>query len=342
VDYSLHLVINNNFDPGRQLGELAALRELGVSSIKVFTTYRNIYLLEDWKLARLFSAAGNEHLLLTVHAEDDRLIRENLDRLGLKNPDLTRVPEIRDDRAEAAAVRKMANLSVRTGGAPVYIVHLSSRAGLEEIRAARRKGVEIYAETAPHYLLLNQKLLQREDAPLFLMTPPLRQEEDNLALWQGVREGLIQVIATDHCAFSREQKYASCSLDTLPGIPGVETLLPLIYTYGVKERGISLVEMVKLLSGNPARLFGLYPRKGTLEPGSDADLVIYEPAGSRILSGEELHSAAGYTPYEGVEVTGRVLITILRGEIVVAGRDYYGLAGQGSFIAAGESSVFSD
>jgi dihydropyrimidinase len=173
------------------------------------------------------------------------------------------------------------------------------------------------------------------------MTPPLRTGRDNEALWKAVEQGEIDIIATDHCSFTREQKMRSDDCRTvLPGIPGTEELLPLVHNAGVVEKRIDLRRMVSLLSEAPARYFGLYPQKGSLEPGTDADIVIFDPEKKHTITNESQHTAAGYTPYHGTRVSGMPVMTILRGSVIVRDGEFLGRKGQGRFLKAGPSSLF--
>ncbi len=341
IDYNLHLTINNSFKTGENMDELSGLKEAGVTSLKIFTTYKDIYMIEESKLAPLFKAASEAELLITVHAEDDEIISRNEEvyrKSGRLGPAYH--ADIRPGAAEGEAVKVLLE-KVREVDSPLYIVHLSSKEGYAQVERARKGGLKIYAETTPHYLLLTRELLEGETGYLNLMTPPLRDQEDNRVLWQGVTDEDIDVIATDHCAFSPEQKKkGNNSLDIFPGIAGVETLLPLIYTYGVKKGKISLSRMIELLSTNPARIFGLYPRKGTIQVGTDADLVIYDPEKEWKLQGEHLHSRAGYTPFQGMKIRGKVDMTFLRGKMIVKGDEFLAEKGYGRFLQAGSSSVF--
>ena len=334
-DYNLHLVINNDFKAEKHLGEIYQLAEAGISSLKIFTTYEDIYMLGKEKLASLFQAAAETGLVITVHSEDNQIIKdrekEHLEkgRMGIRYH-----PDIRPTVAEKKAVEKMAELS-REYGATLYIVHLSSKLGLEAAVAAKEAGTKIYLETAPHYLMLTRDKLNSPQASLNFMTPPLREEEDNQVLWQAISDGLIDVVATDHCAFTPQQKALGCdSRDILPGIPGVETMLPLLYTYGVDKGWISLERLVELLAGNPARIFGLYPEKGSIKEGTDADLVVYDPDEEWVLDGNKLHSLSGYTPFAGMKVKGRVEYTIIRGEKIITEGEFIGNKGYGSFVPA--------
>ena len=337
IDYSFHLVLNNNFSPQKHIGEFSNLIDEGISSLKIFTTYQDIYMLARDKLISLFNAVKETGLLITVHAEDDDIINEREEEyraramLGIHYH-----PEIRPGRAEGEAVKKLTDLAEKIG-IPIYIVHLSAEEGYRAALEARKQNCRVYLETAPHYLLLDRHLLSCSNSQLNLMTPPLRRKKDNEILWEGIGNGSIDVIATDHCAFSIEQKMeGKNSLDTLPGIPGVETLLPLIYTSGVRAGKISLKRMVELLSVNPAQIFGLYPEKGSIEEGTDADLVIFNPDIRWELKGEVLHSRADYTPFAGREVYGKPTTTILRGQKIVERDIFTGKKGYGRFVRAGK------
>jgi dihydropyrimidinase len=224
---------------------------------------------------------------------------------------------------------------------PFYIVHLSSARGLDAVRELRSQGVSLIVETTPHYLLLDSSFLERDDGPLYIMTPPLRSVEDKLTLQDALVAKEIQVVATDHCSFTKAQKLASddCRL-TFPGIPGTEELLPLIHTFAVASSRMSLSHMVRLLSTAPAKAFGLYPQKGSLRVGSDADIVIFDPEHLWTLSAETLHSEAGYTPYEGFGVAGKAIMTYARGRLIMGDDVYLGTPGEGQFLRAGVPQVY--
>lgn len=336
VDYNLHLVLNSRYHPGLE-GELEAVRDRGVTSIKVFTTYKDRgYMLCPDQLPRLLTACRRVGLVVTVHAEDDSIIQWAAEQ-GRKQGRLAPRdhPRLRPVAAELQAVNRLCELAGQTG-CPVYIVHLSSGHGCEQVRKARERGLPVLAETAPHYLVLDSSRLEGGEGALWLMTPPLREEIHSRQLWQGLADGTIAVVATDHCAFARQQKLARMSaLDILPGIPGVETMLPLLYTYGVVAGRVDLVRLVALVSANPARIFGLWPRKGNLSPGADADIVVYNPDCHGALDAAGLHSRAGYSPYQGMPVRGRVELTMVRGTVVAAGGKFLGRRGHGQFVPGG-------
>lgn len=337
MDFSLHQSI---YSLHEGLGEeLQAIKEMGVSSVKIFTTYRREgYMFPPLQLSNLFRLLGETELLLTVHAEDNDMIEAIQE--DFKGRELTPAmhPHLRPVETEARAIERLVK-GVEESGIPLYIAHLSSQAGLERLKEAKERGVPIYGETTPHYLLLDRSFLEGTNPQLYLMTPPLREKEDQEALWRGLVEGYIQLVATDHCAFQVEQKLRSSSpLSTLPGIPGSETLLPLIHHFGVGEGRIDLPTMVKILSTAPARIFGLYPEKGSLLPGTHADLVIFDPKEERTLRSTDLHSKAGYTPYEGMRVRGCPMMTYLRGECIYSHGHFY--RKKGYFLKGETSSLY--
>ena len=296
IDYALHQGVYKYRDDISQ--ELAVIKDEGIKALKIFTTYRNVgYLVEDRnELKAIFKDARDLGMMITVHAEDD-----NAAELGM----------------------------------PIYIVHLSSRKGLEAVRQLRSEGVEVIVETTPTYLFLDRSLLEREDGSLFIMTPPLRTKDDNKALLEALVDGEIQIVATDHCSFTYAQKLESDDCRTVyPGIPGTEELLPLLHTFSVETGRIGINDIVRLLSRNPAHYFSLYPEKGSLEAGTDADIIIFNPHEEWTLSSSTLHSASGYTAYDGRKVIGKTMRTYLRGRLIVSGSEYYGISGEGHFIAS--------
>ena len=331
IDYTLHQGVYAYRDDISE--ELKSIAEAGVGTLKIFTTYRDVgYLVEKRdELLSIFRAARDLGLLVTVHSEDDRIITEigKNWKGGYKPADHA---SLRPSEAEAEAIRYVGGIAEELD-MPVYIVHLSSKAGLEAVRELRSRGVRIICETTPHYLFLDKSKLEGKDGSLYVMTPPLRTREDNLALQEAVLNGEIQVIATDHCAFTYEQKLESDDCRTIyPGIPGTEELLPLVNTFALSSGSLSLSQVVNLISTGPAKIFGLYPEKGSLEEGTDADIVLFDPDSSWTLSKDTIHSASGYTAYEGMNVTGRVVMTYLRGRLIMGDGIYLGLSGDGRYL----------
>jgi len=338
IDYNFHQVVQ---DFNKEIFDnLADLKDLGLASIKLFTTYKDVgYMIERDQWSELFKRLKEIEILPQVHAEDDALIedlKEVYSKRSLIDPEFH--PAIRPGIAEALAVKDMGKEALKAD-MPLYIVHLSSAEGLEAVRELRSRKAQIYAETTPHYLLLDNSYLKRDEAQLYFMTPPLRNKYDNQKLWQGLSTGEFQVVATDHCAFNREQKMQSdSSLEILPGIPGTETMLPLLYSSGVRNNRITIRELVEMLSVNPAKIFGLYPEKGSLELGTDADLTIFDPNLEKKLTAENLHSAAGYSPYNDFTVKGYPVMTFRRGKLIFDDQ-LRAEKGSGKFIFAHSSSL---
>ncbi|SMB99550.1 dihydropyrimidinase [Thermanaeromonas toyohensis ToBE] len=329
VDFSLHLVLLPGHEDDKKA--LQAAVDRGLVSFKVFTTYNQRLSYEA--IGKCIQNAKKLGALVTVHAEDHDLVmsaRKKLEaekRTSAHYHALSRPPE-----AEIEAVRRLLHIA-KECQAPLYFVHVSTGGAAELIAGVRKEGLKVFGETCPHYLLLTEEVYATKDAPLYLMCPPLRKEQDNRKLWQALAEGHLQVVATDHCSYTPEQKAAGTSFwDTPAGVPGTETLLPLLYSYGVREGWLSLPQLVQVLSTNPARLFGLYPRKGDLNPGSDADIVIFDPRRELQLNAKVLHSAAGYTPFAGHTLKGYPEATFLRGELIYYQGRFLGRPGQGQFI----------
>lgn len=338
-DYALHQEVYTVHDGLEE--ELKKLKSMGVTTLKIFTTYRREgYLIASEGLKRLFELCRDQQMMVCVHAEDNDLIEElEAQYEGQPLPPVMH-PVLRPAESEYRAVRYIGELA-HSVGMPIYIVHLSSGRGYDAVKELKAKGAKIMVETTPHYLLLTNELLQGEGAQKYIMTPPLRTGDDNDALWSAVEAGDAEVIATDHCSFTEEQKLSSDSVLTIyPGIPGSEELLPLVHTEGVKKGRISLERMVSLLSTGPAKAFGLYPRKGVIAQGSDADLVIFDPDVQWELTDQGQHTAAGYTPYHGWKVTGKAELTMLRGDVIMKDGTYYGKPGSGRFLPAGVPELY--
>ncbi|MDD5646836.1 MAG: amidohydrolase family protein, partial [Candidatus Bipolaricaulis sp.] len=316
VDYALHGEVVG-WRSGRQ-SEFRDAIELGVSSFKFYTTYAESgRRTEPREMVAAFRELAGLGALALVHAEDEGLIRSIAARLTDEERGRMRtLAAARPDLAEQAAVSQ-ATGAARTSGCSVHIVHVSSQIGLDAVRSARSDGVSVTAETCPQYLLLTSSVYDREDGHLFSASPPLRTDRDRDALWAAIRSRDIDYLATDHCPFTRAQKMWRGSFLDLPyGLPGVETLLPLVYTEGVTRGRLHLTDLARILSESPAKRLGIHPRKGALDVGSDADIVLYDPNGESRVSAQMLHSRTDFSPYEGRTVSGRVAATLSRGEVV--------------------------
>lgn len=333
IDYALHQGIYAYRDSLKT--ELKELKASGVGAIKIFTTYKNVgYLVEKREeLKAIFALCKELGFLVCVHCEDDKTITEINDNWKGEYRPIDHAA-LRPSSAEARAIKYVGEIAGELD-MPVYIVHLSSKAGLETVRELREKGIKVIVETTPHYLLLDKTKLEGKEGPLYVMTPPLRTKEDNEALQEALIDGEIQVVATDHCSFTYEQKMESNDCRTIyPGIPGTEELLPLIYNFGHVSGQLSLGQIVNLLSTGPAKQFGLFPKKGILQEGSDADIVLFDPSEIWTISKDTVHTAAHYTPYEGMTVMGKVKMTYLRGRLIMGDGIYLGLDGDGQFVKA--------
>ncbi len=332
IDYTLHQGVYGhgyNSTIGKQL-EL--LKARGVKTLKIFTTYRNTgYLIENREqLLDLFTNARRVGMLVTAHCEFNPMIEElSANWKGDFSP--ASHAKLRPAEAEGKAIELFGSIALQAG-CPLYVVHCSSECGLNAIRELRKKGLTVYAETTPTYLYLDRSYLEGPDGSLYVMTPPLREKSDNEALRKAVAAGEFQVIATDHCAFTREQKLSSSDCRTIyPGIPGTEELLVLVNTLR-QSQPMDLSDVVRLVSAGPARMFGMYPQKGSLEVGTDADVILFDPDVRWTLEDSKVHSMAKYTPYRGFEVKGKVKATILRGKVIMEDGQYYGVPGEGRFV----------
>jgi dihydropyrimidinase len=323
--------------------EIEELAAQGITTLKMFSTYKEMGLmLEKAYWEKLFSICAEHKMLVTIHAEDDAIIQAAAERY--KNLGLRAVQHglIRPDEAEYQAILE-AGEAARNANTPLYVVHLSSKRGLEAVRRLRRSGAVICVETTGHYLFLDHSCMEGKDGPLFLMNPPLRGKTDNAALLEALRNREIAVVATDHCSFSPEQKTGAKHYPDIPaGIPGSEELSSMLYTYGLDSGNRDLLLMKELLSENPARTFGLYPQKGVLKAGSDADITLFSPSTERTLSSSHMHSKAGYSVYNGFKTTGAPVMTIANGEVLVEDGKWYGSKGRGCIISAGVSSCFDE
>ena len=334
IDYGFHGVIQHVDED--VLSKMETLAEEGITSFKFYTTYG--FKLSDENIFRVLVKAKELGVFAAVHPENDGFIcylRERFRAEGKLSPPyhhLSRPPE-----CEAEAINRMILLAKMAGDAPLYIVHLSNTLGLEFIRSARFSGQKnLFAETCPQYLLLDESRynLPGTEGLKYLMCPPLRTASDNEALWQGLESG-IDVIATDHCPFffETQKKLGKDDFTKCPsGAPGIEERIPLLYSEGVAKGRLSLRRFTELCSTVPAKLFGLYPQKGIIMEGSDADLVIIDPDKRLVLDCKKLHANVDYSAYEGIEVKGYPECTISRGEVIVRNGAASVRPGRGKFI----------
>jgi len=335
VDYGFHGVMDHVDEA--ILSEIKSLAREGITSHKFYLTYGGK--ISEREVMQLMECAAEQGVMLAVHAENDGAIAYLRDKyLSMGKTDPIFHARSRPPESEAEAVCRMVWFARMTGSPPLYIVHLSSRLGLESILAARHRGHKnLFIETCPQYLFLDESLYLREDGLKYVMSPPLRCAEDIEALWDGIKNSDFNVVGTDHCPFfyGKEKQLGKGDFTKAPGgAPGVETRIPLMFSETVSGR-ITLEKLVSLCCTNPARLFGLYPKKGVIAVGSDADLVLIDPSVKLTLSYSHLHENTDYTPYEGRQLNGYPIMTLSRGEIIVREGNFIGEKGRGNFLKRG-------
>jgi dihydropyrimidinase len=339
VDYGFHVTVTElpaGVDAAAE--RFARFVDEGITSVKLYMAYPDRLMVDDDTLARALAASRRTGVRVCVHAEDgatvEALVAEAL-AAGRTGPDA--IPSVRPPSVEAAAIHRAALLAGHAG-ASLYVVHLSSEAGLHAVLAARAAGVDIHAETCPHYLHLDETHLEAGEQD-FVCAPPLRTAADHAALWAALGAGEVEVVATDHCPFTIADRRRGTtgtgwtSFAEIPGgLSGVETRLSLVYQ-GVLAGHLSIERWVEVTSGAPARLFGLDGTKGSVRPGLDADLVVFDPEATHCLDAAALHSRGDHSPYEGRTVTGWPALTLSRGRIVaVKGEPVDAPPGWGRFV----------
>jgi dihydropyrimidinase len=338
TDYGFHLIVTDLPDEG--LPELKTMIDQGVTSFKLFMAYPGVFLVDDGVIFKAMTAAGENGGLICMHAENgvviDVLVKRAIEqgRTAPKYHALTRPTKAEAEGVHRAiAIAEMAN-------SPVYIVHLSCYDALKEVQAARDLGLPAFAETCPQYLLLDYSLYEKPDfeGAKYVMTPPLRDKENQELLWRGLRGDDLQVISTDHCPFCfKEQKeLGRDDFSKIPnGGPGVENRMSLIYHHGVTQGRISLNRFVELTSTAAAKIFGLFPKKGTIAVGSDADIVIFDPNREQTIGAATHHMRVDYSAYEGWRVKGVTETVLSRGRVIVENNEFKGKAGAGRFLKRG-------
>lgn len=341
VDFGVHLGI---FDARNQIAEIPAACERGARSFKMFLTYAALgWMTDDYQLARAMEAISAHGGLAMVHAENGPAIEFLEDEAaagrGRGSDAVETWLATRPDVLEAEGVFRTISIAEAIG-CDVWIPHVTCERSLEVVALARARGARVVAETCPHYLALTQEALWQWGA-LAKVGPPLRTESDRRALWAGLREGILSAIGSDHAPKEHPGAFEEDLLAAGFGAPAVGTLLPVSYEVGVNGGEIGLVQLVSLVSENPARIFGLYPRKGVIAPGSDADVVVWDPAIAREITAESQHSAAGYTLYEGKQVTGAPRAVVAGGRTLVRDGAFASDGPRGRYLPLGEIDVLA-
>ena len=341
IDYGFHLITTDL--PDERVPEMRQLISEGVMSFKLFMAYPGVFLVDDATIYRAMKTAGAAGGLICMHAENGIVINEIIKHALAEGKTAPRYHALtRPTKAEAEGVHRAIAIA-EMAEAPVYIVHLSCADALEEVREARDEGLPAYAETCPQYLFLDYGLYEREgfEGAKWVMTPPLREKWNQEKLWQGLAGNDLQVISTDHCPFCfKEQKeMGRDDFTKIPnGGPGVEHRMSLIYNGGVAGGRISVNRFVELTSTSAAKLFGLFPRKGTIAVGSDADIVIFDPNREETISAATHHMNVDYSAYEGMTVRGVTRTVLSRGRVIIEDGEYTGKAGDGQFLKRGTFS----
>jgi dihydropyrimidinase len=343
IDYAFHLIVS---DPSAHVlqQELPQLIRDGYTSFKIYMTYDDLKL-NDRQTLEVLALARRERALVMVHAENSDVIGWLTDTLEAAGHTAPRYHAVaRPKVVEREATHRAISLS-EIVGVPILLVHVSASDAVDQIRWAQARGLPIYAETCPQYLFLSEEDLAKPgfEGAKCLCSPPPRGKDNQAAIWQGLRGGVFQLFSSDHAPTRYDDPRGKmirgphAAFRYVPnGIPGIETRLPLLFSAGVTQKRLDLTSFVALTATNAARLYGLYPRKGTLAIGADADIVIWDPARSELIANERLHHAVDFTPYEGMAVTGWPIVTISRGEIICRDGKVLGAPGRGQFLRCAE------
>jgi dihydropyrimidinase len=335
IDYGLHMIVTDLAGAG--LEDMDEMVTEGVASFKLFMAYPNVLMVDDATIFRALSQTAKNGALICMHAENgsviDVIIQQALAE-GKTAPVYHALT--RPTTAEAEAVHRAIAMA-EIAGAPVYIVHLSSEAALNEVREARSRGVPAFAETCPQYLLLTIEELRRPgfEGAKYVFTPPLRERENLPKLWDGLKTDHLQVVSTDHCpfCFADQKVLGRNDFTKIPnGGPGIENRLQLLHHHGVGQGNFSINRFVELVSTAPARIFGMYPRKGLLSPGSDADIVVWDPNADHLISSQTHHMRVDYSMFEGSRVKGNARQVFSRGELIVDNGTFLGKPGRGKYL----------
>jgi dihydropyrimidinase len=343
IDFGFHMIVTELEDAG--LEDMDRLvRDEGVTSFKLFMAYPGVFMVDDQTIFRALKRTGANGGLICMHAENggviDELVKEALRRgdTAPKFHALTRPPT-----AEGEATGRAIALS-EMAGVPIYIVHLSAAHALEQVKEARDRGLPAYAETCPQYLFLSYDNYEEPgfDGAKYVMSPPLREKWHQDHLWKGLAKNDLQVISTDHCPFcmADQKVLGKDDFSKIPnGAPGIETRLTLVHDGGVRHGRITMNRFVELCATTPAKMFGLFPRKGTIAVGSDADIVVFDPNRKATLGVKTLHMKVDYNPYEGRTVQGSPSLVISNGEVIIDGDQFVGSKGRGRFLRRGPSQA---
>ncbi|MGB9359652.1 MAG: dihydropyrimidinase [Acidimicrobiia bacterium] len=344
IDYGFHMMVTDVHED--TLAEFSEMMHEGVTTFKLFTAYPGVNLSDDRQILEAMQVAASIGATIMMHAENGIAIDLLRDE-AVANGDTDPINHLltRPASMESEAVHRVAALA-EIAGCPLVIVHISSQDAFAEAVVARDRGLPVFAETCPQYLWLSQEdVPEGFDGAKFVCSPPLRRrgEGHQAALWSGISTGRVDAVATDHCPFTWEQKEVGRGdFRKIPnGLGVVEHRMDLVYQ-GVVEGWIPLTRWIEVTAATPARISGLYPRKGTIAPGSDADVVVYNPSASHVLSAETHHMNLDYSVFEGAEVCGSVETVLLRGEVIVDEGEFVGSLGRGQYLPRGTNSLLPE
>jgi dihydropyrimidinase len=336
IDYGLHMIVTDLPEAG--LEDMDDMVREGVASFKLFMAYPNVLMVDDATIFRALQQTSKNGALVCMHAENGSVI-DVMVRQALAEGKTAPIHHAltRPTLAEAEAVHRAIALA-EMAGVPIYIVHLSSEDALNQVREARDRGLPAFAETCPQYLLLSiedMQALPGFEGAKYVFTPPLREKQNLPKLWDGLKSDHLQVVSTDHCPFCFEDQKALGKDDftKIPnGGPGIENRLQLLYHHGVSAGKITLNRFVEIVSTAPARIFGMYPKKGVIAVGSDADIVVWDPKAEHLISAKTHHMRVDYSMFEGFKVVGNARQVFSRGELIVENGQYVGRAGRGQYL----------
>lgn len=335
VDFSVHGVFLDFTEPDKVMAEMKEIVNYGIPSFKEFMIYRKEgWYVDDWELLMVLKGAKEYGAIVDVHAEN-AFIGESWQQQCLKEGKigLEYHSVAKPNFVEVEAIERCLSIA-EFAGARVYIVHMSAKEGVEIVGNARKKGSPAYAETCPHYLMFTEDVFKTPRGVYYICSPPMRKKEDVEALWRGLADGRVSCVGSDHAAYTAEQKesHSATFADVPNGFPGVEALVPIIYSEGVGKGRLSLQRFVEVVSTNAAKVFGIYPRKGVIAPGSDADICIIDPKKKKSLNAADLHMGTDLSIYEGIELTGAPTMTIFRGKVIVEDEEYVRTLGEAEFV----------
>ena len=335
IDYSLHGVLNKWKALDKK--ELPRAVARGITSFKMFMIYESRGLQsDDGDVFAALECMRAMDTTLCIHAESERVMNLLIERWHKKRKVVGAYGHClsRPNFVEAEAIQRATLWSEITGGR-LYIVHMSTGEGADIVKAAKERGIPVYGETCPQYLIFNDEVFKdKSTGHLWATCPQIKGRKDNARLWKGLKDGEVSIVSTDTCSFTRKQKAAwKGDFTKIPyGLPGVETLLPSLYTFGVKKHRFSINHLVRLVSTNPAKFFGLYPQKGTIAVGSDADLIIIDPKREMLIDAKKLESNCDWSPFEGQSLYGFPEVTLSRGRVIGEKGKFCGKAGAGRFV----------